>query len=142
MTIVNFYDPLFEQEEKLTYSVISARFEGKWILVRHTDRDTWEIPGGHIEPGESPGEAAARELMEETGAKEFNIECVAGYSVEKGGKTGYGKLYFAEVVSLGEIPDKSEIAGICLLDNLPGNLTYPDIQPFLFNKVLEYLKEK
>lgn len=27
----------------------------------------WEVPGGHLEPGESPCEGAARELAEETG---------------------------------------------------------------------------
>jgi len=142
MTSVKFYDPLLIADEKLTYSVISARFEGKWIFVRHNNRSTLEIAGGHIEPGESPDTAAGRELAEETGAKEFSIECVSGYSVEKEGRTGYGRLYFAEVASLGEIPDKSEIAEISLLDTLPENLTYPDIQPFLFNRVLEYLKDK
>ena len=27
----------------------------------------WSIPGGHVEPGETPAEAAAREALEETG---------------------------------------------------------------------------
>jgi 8-oxo-dGTP diphosphatase len=142
MTVVNFYNALFAPPEKLTYSVIAARFGGKWIFVRHNDRSTWEIAGGHIEPGESPDDAARRELMEETGAKEFIIECVAAYSVEKEGSIGFGRLYFAQVTRLGDIPDISEIAGISLGETLPENLTYPDIQPHLFNKVLEYLNSK
>ena len=40
---------------------------------------TWEIPGGHIEPGESPEEAARRELFEETGAAEFTIRPIFDY---------------------------------------------------------------
>ncbi len=67
MTIVRFFDKSFIPEGKLTYSVISARYEGKWIFVRHRLRSTWEICGGHIEPGETPEEAAAREVMEDTG---------------------------------------------------------------------------
>ena len=27
----------------------------------------WSIPGGHVEPGETPAQAAAREVLEETG---------------------------------------------------------------------------
>jgi hypothetical protein len=43
---------------------------------------------------------------------------------------------------MGQIPDKSEIAEVQLMDHLPENLTYPDIQPILFARALEYLKEK
>ena len=67
MTEVKFYDPEFVPAGHLAYSVITARFEGKWIFVRHRERTTWEIPGGHIEEGESSDVAASRELMEETG---------------------------------------------------------------------------
>lgn len=123
----------------LTYSVIAARAENEWIFVRHQLRDTWEIAGGHIEDGESASEAAARELKEETGALDFEIECVATYSVEKDGKTGYGRLFLAEVTSFGPVPDISEIAEVAFSDKLPVNLTYPDIQPVLFDKIKEYL---
>ncbi|MBF8186034.1 NUDIX domain-containing protein [Nonomuraea sp. K274] len=38
-------------------------------LMTHVDREGrgWDIPGGHLEPGEGAAEAAARELHEETG---------------------------------------------------------------------------
>ena len=75
-------EPLFlkneYQEEKLKYAVIAARFDGKWIFCRHKDRTTWEIPGGHIEPGEAPLDAAKRELYEETGATDADIHIVGG----------------------------------------------------------------
>jgi 8-oxo-dGTP diphosphatase len=139
MTEVIFYDPLYEPDSVLAYAVISAKYRNSWIFVRHQNRSTWEIAGGHIEIGESPHDAAFRELMEETGALRFNLACVATYSVIKEGLTGYGKLYLAEVFELGKVPDVSEIAEIILLDHLPDNLTYPDIQPFLFSKSVEYL---
>jgi 8-oxo-dGTP diphosphatase len=140
MTEVKFYDPLFEPDVKLTYSVISAKFENKWIFVRHHNRSTLEIAGGHIEEGESSDEAARRELMEETGAKKFKLDCVATYSVKIDGKTGYGRLYLADVFEMGPIPDISEIDEIILLDHLPERLTHPDIQPHLFDRTIEYLK--
>ena len=140
MTEVKFYDPFFEPEAGLIYSVISAKKEDKWIFVRHQNRSTWEIAGGHIEYGETAFEAAGRELMEETGAIRFDLSCIATYSVKKEGDTGWGRLYFAEVFELGPIPDSSEIAEMMLSDHFPENNTHPDIQPHLFKKTLEYLK--
>jgi 8-oxo-dGTP diphosphatase len=142
MTEVKFYEPVYVPDSKLTYSVISAKFEGKWIFVRHQKRSTWEIAGGHIEPGETSLEAAGRELREETGALKFSLECVATYSVTIDGETGWGRLYLAEVTELGPIPDISEISEKKFSDHLPENLTHPDIQPHLFNKTVEYLNFK
>lgn len=142
MTSVKFFDPSWVPDDKLTFSVIAARFEGLWIFVRHYKRSSWEIPGGHIEKGETSYKAACRELNEETGAIVFNIDCVATYSVDKNEERGFGRLYFAEVSRLGPIPDISEIAEIILSDHLPENLTHPDIQPHLFNRIISYLDEK
>jgi 8-oxo-dGTP diphosphatase len=44
------------------YTVICSTYEGKWILSRHKNRNTWETQGGHIENGETPLECARREL--------------------------------------------------------------------------------
>jgi 8-oxo-dGTP diphosphatase len=142
MTEVKFYDQFFNPDSKLTYSVISAKFEGKWIFVRHNKRSTWEIAGGHIEKGETSLDAAGRELMEETGAIKFSLACIATYSVTKDGETGWGRLYIAAVSEIGPIPDISEIAEIELSDHLPENLTHPDIQPHLFNRTIEFLNIK
>jgi 8-oxo-dGTP diphosphatase len=142
MTRVDFYDTDYIPDVKLTYSVIAANYNGRWIFVRHNDRSTWEIAGGHIEDGESPFDAARRELAEETGAQEFDLHCVATYSVEKDGKKGFGQLFAADVHSMGKIPDASEIAEVQLMGDLPDSLTYPDIQPYLFKKVIEFTDGK
>ena len=142
MAEVIFYDPLFTPDIRLTYSVIAAKYGDKWIYVRHHRRNTWEIPGGHIEENETSDDAAKRELMEETGAADFKIECVATYSVLKDGRRGFGRLYLADISKLGPVPDISEIAEIKILDSLPENLTHPDIQPHLFKKVITFLKTK
>jgi 8-oxo-dGTP diphosphatase len=139
MTKVKFYNPSFLPEARLIYSVIAAKVDKNWLFVRHNKRDTWEIPGGHIEADESADEAAERELMEETGAIEFRLQCVATYAVIKNGNKGYGRLYLADILKLGPIPDTSEIAEVKMMGSLPGNLTYPDIQPILFERIKEYI---
>lgn len=142
MTEVNFSDQIIPPDNILAYSVIVARCHNEWIFVRHCNRNTWEIPGGHIEPDEKPWEAALRELIEETGAIDPEPEAVSTYSVTKEGITGYGWLYFAEVSCLGQVQDTSEICEVKIMKRLPENLTYPDIQPILFEKVVAWLKSR
>lgn len=124
-------------DEELRFAVIAARYQGKWVLVRHKQRHTWEIPGGHREQGEAIAETAGRELREETGATAFSLRAVCEYSVTKvGAKPSYGRLYTAEVELFDQLPE-SEIGEMALFDDLPEQLTYPLIQPHLLRRVKE-----
>jgi len=40
---------------------------GRVLLVQPTYKDYWDIPGGYVETGETPAQAAAREVREELG---------------------------------------------------------------------------
>jgi len=40
---------------------------GRVLLVKPTYKAGWDIPGGYVEPGESPKRAAEREILEELG---------------------------------------------------------------------------
>lgn len=134
MNTVVFYDPC-PKDATIKYAVIVARYRGKWILCRHKERTTWEIPGGHLESNETPDQAASRELWEETGALKAKITPVCAYSFGD-----YGMLYFADISELGSIPEGSEIAEIAYFDYLPAELTYPHIQPSLFERAQIWLK--
>lgn len=118
------------EDRRLAFAVIGARFEGQWVFVKHRRRQTWEIPGGHREAGETIGQTASRELSEETGAEEFDLIAICEYSVIRGEDSSYGRLFLATIRKLGPLPDH-EIGRIELFADLPQQLTYPDIQPKL-----------
>ena len=119
-------------DAELTYVIIGARYREKWIFVRHRDRQSWEMPAGHIEAGEDPDHAAARELHEETGAINPALSVISDYQVTDGNRQAYGRLYLAKVKELGPLPEH-EIEEIKSCRELPGQLTYPEVQRVLFS---------
>lgn len=128
---VNFYEAV--EDSLLKFAVIVAKTNGKWVFCKHKSRDTLEIPGGHREPNENIIDTAKRELIEETGAIDFDLKPICVYSViEKdnfNGEETFGLLCYADIKSFGEI--NSEIERIIITDELPTNWTYPTIQPYL-----------
>ena len=42
---------------------------GSLLMVRRCDSGAWEMPGGRVDVGESAGEAAVREVLEEAGVQ-------------------------------------------------------------------------
>ena len=141
MLTVSFSNATEISDELLKFAVICSKYENKWIFCKHKLRTTWEIPGGHREIDEAIEETARRELIEETGAKEFNITPLTVYCVEKDCEKTYGMLFFAKVTELGDIPVDSEIKEIALFDTIPDELTYPKIQPYLYEFVKEETKQ-
>ena len=115
------------------YVVVLSTHCGKIMLRRHKQRTTWETQGGHVEQGETPEEAARRELYEESGALDYEITPLCDYWAgdEDTGEGATGMVFYAEIHKLGPIPP-SEMAEVALFDALPQNLTYPQITPELF----------
>jgi len=137
--ITDLLPPGSVKENRLTYVVIGARYQDRWLFVRHRERVTWEMPAGHIEKGEPADEAAARELGEETGALDFSLQHLCDYTVTSGQKTEYGRLYAALISEL-EPHLEFETAEVLLTDELPSALTYREVQTILFDRVASYFQ--
>ena len=140
MLEVKFYDSV--DDSLLKFAVIVSQSNGKWVFCKHKERDTYEVPGGHREAGESILETAKRELQEETGAIRFDMKPLCVYSVtgknrvNDTGEESFGLLCYAEIAEFAtEL--HSEMEKIVLLDELPEEWTYPLIQPKLIEKYLQ-----
>ena len=73
-------------------------FDGRrFLMVYHPGRGGWEMPGGHVEPGETPEEAAVREFMEESGYEidivdRMDYNGVDVFAAILGSKTGEAEM--------------------------------------------------
>jgi 8-oxo-dGTP pyrophosphatase MutT (NUDIX family) len=62
--------------------IVFDRRDKHFLLIHHNMLDRWLQPGGHLEAGELPPQAARREVLEETGVEpETLLSRVAGLAV-------------------------------------------------------------
>ena len=122
------------------YVVVCAYYRGQWLMSRHRDRDTWETQGGHIEPGETPLQTARRELYEESGVTDAEVIPLCDYCGFTDTRSANGVVFLAVVNRLGTLPE-SEMAEVRLFDQLPENLTYPNVSPRLYQEAAKRLAD-
>lgn len=121
--------------QKCKYVVIFALYKGGLLLCQKRGRDTWETPGGHIEPGETTLQAARRELWEETGAERYQIVPAFDYWAKDDVSGAAGRVFFARIESLGELPAQFEMERVEAFTSLPSALSFPGILPVLLGEI-------
>ena len=116
------------------------------FLLLHYAAGHWDFPKGHIEMGESPEEAALRELEEETGIKEALIlsgfEERIQYFFKREGKTVVkGVVFFAARTAVDKVRLSSEHQGFVWLpfEEALAKLTYNNAKEVL-KKAHAFLK--
>jgi 8-oxo-dGTP pyrophosphatase MutT (NUDIX family) len=99
-------------------------FHGDGVILRHTPAGHWVFPKGHIEAGESPEQAAAREVAEETGVQVEVIRPVGEIAYDYDGARHRVAYYLARTVATLESwkehlgRDAFVIARACVRDRL------------------------
>lgn len=113
--------------------LVFLRKDDEWILGFNSKRKGWELPGGHVENGETLFETAIRESYEEVGAQ-INSPVLRGYYILPGGhKTAF---MTAEVVDFTKEKLDFEISEARSFKDFPTDLTFKD---GLYNFITELL---
>ncbi|MFS1517531.1 RNA deprotection pyrophosphohydrolase [Bacillus sp. SCS-151] len=109
---------------------VICRFYKQWLVTNHATRGL-EFPGGNVEEGETPEQAAIREVKEETGGNIIDLQYIGQYMVMGKEKKIIKNIYFANINSIEEQPTYYETKGPVLLDHLPDNIAYNDSYSFI-----------
>jgi 8-oxo-dGTP pyrophosphatase MutT (NUDIX family) len=120
-------------DERLTVGAIIVDTEGRVLVQRRSAErklfpGLWDIPGGHVEPDETPLEALAREVYEETGWRVTRIVAELGEWRWRGD----------DGVERRETDYVVEVKGDLSAPNLdPGYVEYAWVGPTDFDRVID-----
>lgn len=127
--------------ERPDHVLVVPVFQGRLLFTRHKERG-WELPGGKIEPGETPEEAAIRELWEETGANISKPKQVGEYRVEEADEKSFIKaIFLARVDSLGERPYGFETTDAALFP-IKVDPNNPQFSPYMKDVVFVSIQQR
>ncbi|MCM2675371.1 RNA deprotection pyrophosphohydrolase [Alkalicoccobacillus plakortidis] len=118
---------------------VICMYKNQWLLTNHKKRGL-EFPGGKVEQGESPLDAARREVFEETGASVKTIQYIGQYTISD--QQICKNIYFAEIDDVEEQNNYFETEGPVLVNELPDQIAENQDYSFIMKDgVLQYCLE-
>ena len=93
------------------FAVMITRSAAGVLLVLSRYRKVWELPGGLIDAGETPRQAAERELQEEAGCTARNTRWVGVVEVNDG-RPHFGAVFACETGQVPEVFENAETVGL------------------------------
>jgi 8-oxo-dGTP diphosphatase len=105
---LSFSPDAFEEEAK--HVLVICQNGKEWLLTNHKERGL-EFPGGKMESGETPEEAARREAYEETGAILGELKFIAEYKFTDPMRSFVKAVFWAKVIRVEETTSYHETNG-------------------------------
>jgi len=123
--------------QELVATALAVAFAGDHLLMTNLRSRGWDIPGGHVEPGEHPEETVRREVYEETGATLGSLHLLGYQRLRLLGPAPitygypypdcYQVFYWAQVISLDDFLPSAETQGRAFFSPLQAR-THPWVQ--------------
>jgi 8-oxo-dGTP pyrophosphatase MutT (NUDIX family) len=97
-------------EPALPLSLAVLTHQGQVLMIFNRWRQEWELPGGMIDAGETPRQAAFREVLEETGVtvESLSFEARALFSLKRPDRLEYAAVYSTRLDALPELRTNEE----------------------------------
>ncbi len=112
------------------------------LLCHRRDKDLWNLPGGKVEDGEAPWQAAEREVEEEVGVKAQVLALIGIYFKPKENDLVF--MFRSEIISQSDFGLTAEADQISFfsVSSIPPNTSFRHkerIQNFFDNKTKEVI---